>query len=79
MSKDPVAMGIKRIIREKGMIQKIVAQRAGYTTQQLNDMLHDRKTIKAVDVVPISTALGVSVQEIYDAAAEELSQSECVG
>ena len=67
MSRDPIAMGIRYLITERGMIQKVVAQRAGYTSQQFSDMLNDRKVIKAVDVLPISKALGVSVQDIYDA------------
>ncbi len=67
MERDPVACGIKNLIVEKGLIQRAVAQRAGYTQQQFSDMLNNRKVIKAVDLIPISTALGVPVQEIYDA------------
>lgn len=40
-----------------------------------SDMLNDRKVIKAVDVLPISKALGVSVQDIYDAG--KLYQGRC--
>ena len=69
MSKDPIAAGIRSLMSERGLIQKAVAFRAGYTQQQFNDMLNDRKTIKATDIVPISRAIGVSVQEIYDAGA----------
>lgn len=71
MEKDPIACGIKSLIVEKGMIQKAVAQRAGYTQQQFSDMLNNRKVIKAVDLIPISKALGVGVQEIYDAGRVE--------
>ncbi len=67
MTKDPIAAGIKFIMTDKGLIQRAVAERAGYTTQQFSDMLNDRKTIKAIDVIPISKALGVSVQDVYDA------------
>ena len=70
MSMDPIAMGIRYLITERGMIQRVVAQRAGYTSQQFSDMLNDRKIIKAVDVLPISKALGVSVQDIYDAGKQ---------
>lgn len=71
---DPIAYGIKYLIREKGMIQKIVAQRAGYTQQQFSDMLNDRRVIKAIDLIPISAALGVSVQDIYDAGRKPASE-----
>lgn len=69
MTKDPIAIGIKHLIIEKGLIQKSVAERAGYTSQQFSDMLNGRKTIKAIDIVPISNALGVSVQDLYDAGS----------
>ena len=69
MSRDPIAAGIRQLLSERGLIQKAVAIRAGFTPQQFNDMLNDRKTIKATDIVPISRAIGVSVQEIYDAGA----------
>lgn len=74
MSRDPVAAGIKHLLIEKGLIQKAVASRAGFTPQQFSDMLNDRKTIKATDIIPISRAMGVSVQEIYDAGAEFRTQ-----
>lgn len=67
LERDPVAQGIRILITEKGMIQKVVAQRAGFTQQQFNDMLNNRKVIRAIDLVPISSALGVEVQDIYDA------------
>lgn len=36
---DPVAIGIKKKIIEKGLLQKAVAERAGFTEQQFSDML----------------------------------------
>lgn len=76
MSRDPIAAGIKFLINERGMIQRVVAERAGYTSQQFSDMLNDRKTIKAIDIVPISKALGVSVQDVYDAGSAHLAGKE---
>ena len=29
MSRDPIAMGIRNLINERGMIQRVVAERAG--------------------------------------------------
>ena len=74
MAKDPIAAGIQHIMTERGLIQRAVAQRAGYTQQQFSDMMNDRKTIKATDIVPISRALGVTVQDIYDAGARFMPQ-----
>ncbi len=76
MSRDPIAVGIKSLITERGMIQRVVAERAGYTSQQFSDMLNNRKIIKAIDIVPISKALGVSVQEVYDAGSTHLLEKE---
>ena len=62
-----VARGIKNIISEKGLIQKVVAQRAGFTEQQLSDMLNGRKVIR-VDYLPsLAKSLVVKISDIYDA------------
>jgi len=65
-----VAAGIERIIRDKGFVQGVIAARAGFSDQQFCDMLKGRKIIRADYLVPIAKALGVSVQEIYDAGKE---------
>ena len=64
---DPVAIGIRKKIAEKGLLQKSVASRAGFTEQQFSDMLNDRKIIRACDLFRISEALGV---ELVDLLAE---------
>lgn len=70
MTKDPIAAAIRRIIDERGLVQKMVALRAGYTPQQFSDMLNNRKVIRASDMKPIAVALGVTVQEIFDAGRD---------
>ena len=72
---DPVAAGIKRSIVEKGLIQKTVAIRSGFTEQQFSDMMNDRRIIKACDLIPISLALGVKIPEIYDAGISNTSDT----
>lgn len=67
---DPIAAGIRDLIEEGGFLQKSVAQKAGFTQQQFSDMLNGRKIIRAVDLFPISTALGCTIQDIYDAGAD---------
>lgn len=69
-----VAAGIERIIQDKGYIQGAIASKAGFTDQQFCDMLKGRKIIRADYLVPIAKALGVSVQEIYDAGANFMPQ-----
>lgn len=65
-----VAKGIKRNMQKKGMMQKAVAERAGFTEQQLCDMLAGRKVIRAEYMPAISKALGVQISEIYDAGRD---------
>lgn len=64
---DPVAVGIEKIIEENGLQKKFVAKKSGFTQNQLGDMLHGRKTIKASYMPRLAAALGVSIQDIYDA------------
>lgn len=54
-----------RIIRKKGLKQKEIAERAGYSKQQFSDMIQGRKIIKPCDAVAISEALGVSMNELF--------------
>ena len=41
-----VVIGIKSIMKQKGLIQKYVAERAGLSEQQFSDMLNGRKIIR---------------------------------
>ena len=68
-----VALGIERLINEKGFIQGKIAAQSGFTAQQFSDMLNGRKIIRAEYLVPIAKALGVSVQDIYDAGLPKLA------
>lgn len=61
------AKGIRVIIAEKGLKQKRVAERAGFTPQEMSLMLHGRKTIKADYIPEIARALEVDANAIYDA------------
>lgn len=61
----PVAENIQQIIRENGLKQTYIAEKAGYTTQMLSNMLVGRKVIKACDVIRICMALGVDANTLY--------------
>lgn len=63
----PAAGNITRIIKEKGLKQNFVAEKAGCTAQELNDMLNGRKIIKACDILKLSAAMGVTANDIYAA------------
>lgn len=77
-----VAVGIENIIKEKGFIQAAIAAKSGFSEQQFSDMLNGRKVIRADFMVPIAKAMGVSVQEIYDAGSDAEAReplSETIG
>lgn len=60
-----VAPNIKTIIKDKCLKQSAVAEKAGYSKQQFNAMLNNRKTIKDVDVLKIATALDVDANTLF--------------
>lgn len=63
----PLSKGIQIIIAEKGFKNLYVAQKAGFTSQELSDMINGRRLIKACDVPRLATALGVEAGDIYTA------------
>lgn len=63
-----VARGIRQIIREKGLKQYHVAEKARFSTQQITDMLAGRKVIRAEYLPAIAEALEVTIQDIFDAS-----------
>lgn len=60
-----VAQNIKQIIAQKGLIQRVVSDRAGFTPQQFSDMICGRKLILADYVPQIADALGVSCEDLF--------------
>lgn len=56
---------IDRIIRERGLKQCAVAEKAGYSKAQFSAMLNGRKIIKPCDAVAIADVLGVEMNELY--------------
>lgn len=60
-----VAENTRRIIEERGLKQKSVAEKAGYSPKVFNDLLSGRKIIRETDIVKISSALGVPPNELF--------------
>lgn len=63
--KSVIAVNVKRIIKEKGYLQKAIAERAGYNQLTFNNMLNGRKIITDRDVKNISIALKVEPNELF--------------
>ena len=66
----PLSKGIRSIIAKKGLKNLYVAEKAGFTSQELSDMINGRRLIKACDVPRLATALGVEAGDIYAAGME---------
>lgn len=67
----PVTSNILRIISVKGLKQKVVAERAGYSSQQFSDMLNGRKIIRPLDTKAIAIALEVDANELFKVDGRE--------
>ena len=67
--KSSIAAGIKCIMASKGMYQKTVAARSGFSDQQFSDMLTGRTVIRAEYLPRIANALNVDVNELFQAGS----------
>lgn len=56
---------IIRIINERGLKQRAIAERAGFSKQQFSDMMNGRKIIKPCDALAIADALGVTMNDLF--------------
>lgn len=68
---EPVASGLRVIIARKGFKNLYVAEKAGFTSQELSDMFNGRRLIKACDIPRFAHVLGVKTDDIYAAGREE--------
>ena len=60
-----VISNINRIIDEKGLKKKAVAERAGYSQKQFSRMLTNRQIIRDSDINRICFALGVRPNDLF--------------
>lgn len=47
---EPFSSGLKLMIAKRGLKNLYVAEKAGFTAQELSDMLNGRRLIKACDI-----------------------------
>ena len=59
------ASGIRRIMKQRKLVQAKVAVQAGFTPQQFSDMLQGRKHIMADFLPRIAKAMGVTPGEFF--------------
>lgn len=56
---------LNELIRSKGYKQYVVAEKAGFTSKELSDLLNGRKTFKAEYVRPLCKALCITPNELF--------------
>ena len=66
-----IIKNIRRIINQKGMKQKAVAEMAGFTPQEFSHMMNGRKRIAAIYIPKIADALDVSCNDLFETNQEE--------
>lgn len=67
-----VNRNITRILREKGLRQGETADRAGLDRKVFSNIVRRKRKVYADEVVPIASAMGVTIEELFQ-GAENLS------
>ena len=62
---DCIAINAVAIINDKGLKHIAVAKKAGYSRQQLSNMLNGRKVITSSDIIRLATALDVTPNDLF--------------
>ena len=60
-----VAENTRNIIKAKGLKNKVVAERAGYTEQKFSRLLNGQKVIESMDILKIAKALDVTPNDLF--------------
>lgn len=55
---------INELIKKTGYKKSFIAKKAGYTSQQLSNLLNGRKIITALDIVRICNVLNTTPNEL---------------
>lgn len=66
----PVTNNIIRLIEDKGLKNKAVAERAGFSQQNFSEILNGKRIIKICDVNMLANALGVTPGELFQTEEE---------
>lgn len=66
-STQEVISNIREIIAEKGLVQKYVAEKSGFSAQAFSSLLAQKKTMKAEYIPKIANALGVTPNDLFKA------------
>lgn len=56
---------LRFVVKNSGLKQKIIAERAGYSEKQLSALVTGRKKMYAEDVTKICIALNITPNQLY--------------
>ena len=62
---DAIAKNVCRLIKDKGLKKRYVAEKAGFTAADFSRMINGKKIIRAEYIPAIAHALGVTPNDIY--------------
>ena len=62
---DDIVQNIRKIIKERGLKQNFVANRAGFTPQEFNNILCSRQLLKTESIVNLCNALDITPNELF--------------
>ena len=65
-----VSENTRNIIKAKGLKNKAVAEKAGYSEQKFSRILNGQKVIECSDILRISKARGVTPNDLFGIANE---------
>lgn len=65
MIQTAIADNTRRIITERGLKNRAVAERAGFSENQFSAILNKRRVVRDIDVIAIARALGVTPNELF--------------
>lgn len=65
-----IAANTKRIIASRGLKQRAVAEKAGFSEKQFSALMTGRRIIKDVDVMAIALALDATPNDLFGYSEE---------
>lgn len=60
-----IISNIKDLIASKGLKQKAIAEKSGFTPRSFSDLMNGRKRLGAEHIPAIANALGVTPNDIF--------------
>lgn len=73
MIRSVIAENTRRIISAKGLKQRSVAEKAGFSEKQFSALMTGRKVIKDIDVIAIANALDATPNDLFGFSRESAS------